>query len=75
MVVEGRFPGAFLNASVVTVTLTSARIVNFNNLANLPAGSLLGTPATGGGTPTFYTNGAGTVFMSNAATPGALTAA
>lgn len=74
VVVKGRFPGAFLNGQVVTVSLTATRIMNFNNLANLPSGSLLGEPASGGGSPTFFANGSGTTFMSDAATPVALTA-
>ena len=74
VVVKGRFPGAFLNGQVVTVSLTATRIMNFNNVANLPSGSFLGEPASGGGTPTFFANGSGTTFMSDAATPAALTA-
>jgi uncharacterized protein len=74
VIVAGRFPGAFLNGQAVTVTLTATRALNFNNLANLGAGSLLGSPGTGGGSPTFYSNGAGSTFMSNASTPAALTA-
>ena len=75
VVVAARFPGALLNTQTVTVSLTATRILNFNNLANLPAGSLLGEPALGGGSATFFTNGSGTTFMSNASTPAALTAA
>ncbi len=75
VVVAGRFPGAFLNGQLVTISLIAARTLNFNNLANLPAGSLLGEPGTGGGTATFYANGTGSTFMSNAATPVAMTAA
>ncbi len=76
VVVAGRFPGAFLNGQTVAVALTANRVLNFNNLANLPPGSLLGEPpATAGTAPTFFANGAGTVFMSNAATPVAMTAA
>ena len=75
VVVAGRFPGAFLNGQSVTVALVATRVLNFNNLANLPSGSLLGTPASGGTAATFYTNGTSTTFMSNAATPAALTAA
>lgn len=74
VVVKGRFPGAFLNGQVVTVSLTATRIMNFNNVANLPSGSLLGEPASGGGSPTFFANGSGSTFMSDAATPVALTA-
>ena len=55
--VQGRFPGAFLNGQTVTVTLTPSKIQNFNNLANLPAGSLLGTPGATGGAATLYVNG------------------
>jgi hypothetical protein len=73
VVAVGRFPGAFLNGQTVTVSLTSSRLLNFNNLANLPAGSLLGEPASGGGSATFYGNGTGAAFMSNASTPVALT--
>ncbi|MGH9560425.1 MAG: phage tail sheath family protein, partial [Terracidiphilus sp.] len=73
VVVKGRFPGAFLNGQPVTVALTATRIMNFNNGANLPSGSLLGEPASGGGTPTFYANGSSTTFMSDATTPAALT--
>ncbi len=74
VVVNGRFPGAFLNGQVVSVALTATRIMNFNNVANLPTGSLLGEPASGGGSATFYANGSGATFMSDAATPAALTA-
>jgi phage tail sheath protein FI len=70
VVVAGRFPGAFLNGKTVTAVLTATRVSNFNNLANLPPGTLLGEP---GATPTFYSNGAGGTFMSNANTPVALT--
>ena len=73
VVAAGRFPGAFLNGQSVSVSLTASRLLNFNNLANLPAGSLLGEPASGGGSPTFYANGTGASFLSNAATPVALT--
>ncbi len=75
VVVAGRFPGAFLNAQQVTVTLTASRVLNFNNLANLPSGSLLGQPGAGDAAPTLFTNGTSTTFTSNAATPAALTAA
>ncbi|MGD0939010.1 MAG: phage tail sheath subtilisin-like domain-containing protein [Terracidiphilus sp.] len=75
VVVQGRFPGSFLNTETVSVTLTAARVLNFNNLANLPTGSLLGQPGTGDGAPTLYANGAGATFMSNATVPAALTAA
>jgi phage tail sheath protein FI len=74
VVVQGRFPGAFLNGDPVTVALTATRMLNFNNLANLPSGSLLGQPGTGDGAPTLYSNGTGTTFMSNATVPVALTA-
>ena len=75
VVVAGRFPGAFLNTETVTVALTATRVLNFNNLANLPSGSLLGEPGAGDGAPTLFANGTGTTFMSNATTPAALTAA
>ncbi len=75
VVVGGRFPGAFLNNQVVSVALVASRLLNFNNLANLPSGSLLGEPGTGDAAPTLYANGAGSAFMSNAHTPVALTAA
>lgn len=75
VVVAGRFPGAFLNTQTVTVALTATRVLNFNNLANLPSGSLLGEPGTGDGAPTLFANGTGTTFLSNATTPVALTAA
>ena len=74
VVVQGRFPGAFLNTQTVSVALTATRVLNFNNLANLPSGSLLGEPGTGDGAPTLYSNGTGTTFMSNATVPAALTA-
>lgn len=74
VVVAGRFPGAFLNGASVTVTLTATRVLNFNNLANLPSGSLLGEPGTGDGAPTLFANVTGTTFMSNATVPAALTA-
>ena len=61
--VAARFPGAFLNQQVVTVTLTATKAMN---VASLPPGSLLGVPGSGGGSPTFYANGAGGAFMSNA---------
>jgi phage tail sheath protein FI len=73
VVVAGRFPGALLNGQQVTVSLTASRALNFNNLASLPPGSFLGEPASGGGTATFFANGSGTTFMSDAATPVALT--
>ncbi len=60
--VQGRFPGAFLNGQTVTVTLTPSKIQNFNNLANLPPGSLLGTPGAAGAAPTLYVNGLTTSF-------------
>lgn len=80
VVVAGRFPGAFLNGQTVTVALTASKVLNFNNLANLPSGSLLAVPGGSGGTPTFYANGltppgATSVFSSTGATPTALTAA
>lgn len=74
VVVKGRFPGAFLNRQTVTVSLNATRIMNFNNVANLPSGSFLGEPASGGGNPTFFANGSGATFMSDAAAPAALTA-
>jgi phage tail sheath protein FI len=75
VVVAGRFPGAFLNGLPVTVTLTATRVMNFNlTLQNPSPGMLLGTPGTAGGTPTFYTNGTGTTFASNASTPVTLSA-
>jgi phage tail sheath protein FI len=74
VVVNGRFPGSFLNGQQVTVSLAASRTMNFNNLASLPPGSFLGEPASGGGSPTFYANGSGTTFMSDATTPVALTA-
>jgi phage tail sheath protein FI len=74
VVVAGRFPGAFLNGQQVTVSLTATRALNFNNLASLPPGSLLGEPASGGGSATFFANGSGTAFNSDAATPVELTA-
>lgn len=74
VVVQGRFPGAFLNTQTVSVALTATRVLNFNNLANLPSGSLLGQPGTGDAAPTLFSNGAGTTFMSNATVPVALTA-
>jgi phage tail sheath protein FI len=72
--VAGRFPGAFLNGQIVTAALVATKILNFNTLANLPDGSLLGVPGSGGGSPTFYTNGTTSVFSSVAATPVAITA-
>jgi len=75
VVVAARFPGAFLNGDSVSVTLTATRLLNFNNLANLPSGSLLGEPGIGGASPTLFANGTGTTFMSNATVPAALTAA
>jgi len=73
VVVAGRFPGAFLNGEVVTVTLTATKVLNFNNLANYPSGSLLGTPGSGGASPTLYANGTSSTF-SNTSTSAALTA-
>ncbi|MGD0096981.1 MAG: phage tail sheath subtilisin-like domain-containing protein [Terracidiphilus sp.] len=75
VVVAARFPGAFLNGQSVTVALTASRLLNFNNLANLPSGSLLGEPGAGDGAPTLFSNGTGATFLSNATTPAALTAA
>jgi Bacteriophage tail sheath protein len=72
--VAGRFPGAFLNGQTVTIALAATKVLNFNNLANIADGALLGVPGSGGGAPTFYTNGNGSVFNSNAATPVAITA-
>lgn len=74
VVVAGRFPGAFLNGETVTIALTPMKVQNFNNLANLPPGSLLGVAGSGGTKPTLYANGAGGAF-SNTATSAALTAA
>jgi uncharacterized protein len=74
VVVAGRFPGAFLNGDAVTVTLTPMKVQNFNNLANLPSGSLLGVAGVGGAAPTLYANGTGTTFT-NTSTSAALTAA
>lgn len=73
--VAGRFPGSYLTGQTVSVALIATKVLNFNALANLPPGSLLGVPGSGGGTPTFYANGTGTTFSSTAATPVALTAA
>jgi phage tail sheath protein FI len=73
--VAGRFPGAFLNGQTVSVALVATKVLNFNNLANLPDGSLLAAPGTGGGAATFYTNGNTSVFSSVATTPVAITAA
>jgi len=72
VVVTARFPGAFLNTQQVTVTATASKTLN---VASLPPGSLLAVPGTGAAAPTFYANGAGTTFMSNAATPVALPSA
>ncbi|HUK46134.1 MAG TPA: phage tail sheath subtilisin-like domain-containing protein [Terriglobales bacterium] len=69
VVVAGRFPGEFLNDQTVTVTLTASKT---QNIANLPPGSLLGVPGTGGGAPTFYGNGAGANFQTFATTPAAI---
>jgi uncharacterized protein len=69
VVVAARFPGAFLNGRAVTVTLNAARTLN---ASNLPSGSLLGVPGSGGGSATFYANGSTSTFMSNAATPAPL---
>jgi uncharacterized protein len=66
VVVAARFPGAYLNGQVVTVTLSASKT---QNVSSLPLGSLLGVPGTGAGAPTFYANGSTGVFMSNAATP------
>jgi len=74
VVVAARFPGAFLNGQQVTISLSATRTTNFKNVDNLPSGSLLGEPGSGGGSPTFFANGTGSTFMSNAATPVALTA-
>jgi len=73
VVVAGRFPGAFLNGDTVTVTLTATKIQNFNNLANLPSGSLLGSAGANGGAPTLYANGTSSTF-SNTSSNAALTA-
>jgi len=75
VVVAARFPGAFLNTQQVTAMLTATKVQSFANLANLPSGSLLGTPGSGGAAPTLYSNGTGTSFASNAAAPVTLTAA
>ena len=72
VVVGARFPGAALNGQQVTIAINATRLLNFNNLQNLPSGSVLGEP---GATPTFFANGTGNTFMSNAAVPAALTAA
>jgi uncharacterized protein len=69
VVVAARFPGEFLRGQTVTVTLNATKT---QNVSNLPLGSLLGEPGTGGGSPTFYANGSTGIFMSNAATPAAL---
>jgi phage tail sheath protein FI len=74
VVVAGRFPGAFLNEQSVTVSLMATRIQNFNNLANLPPGSLLGSTGAGGAGPILYANGTGTTFT-NTATSAAITQA
>lgn len=72
VVVAARFPGAFLNGQSVTVSLAATRVQNFNNLANLPAGSLLGSTGAGSAGPTFYANGTGTTFT-NTGTLAAIT--
>lgn len=69
VVVAGRFPGAFLNGQQVTVTAVATKTLN---VSNLPPGSLLAAPGAGGASPTFYANGSGTTFMSNATPPVAL---
>ena len=69
VVVDARFPGAFLNGQQVTATLTATKVLS---VSGLPPGTLLGVPGTGGGAPTLYANGSGATFMSNAATPVAL---
>ena len=61
--VAGRFPGAFLNGQVATVSLVASKT---QNVSSLPSGSLLGVPGTGGGAPTLYINGTTGTFMSNA---------
>jgi phage tail sheath protein FI len=66
VVVAARFPGAFLNGQVVTVTLSAFKT---QNVSSLPLGSLLGVPGTGLGSPTLYANGSTGVFMSNASAP------
>jgi hypothetical protein len=73
VVVVGRFPGAFLNGEAVTVALTATKVQNFANLANLPLGSLLGSPGANGGTPTLFANGNSATFI-NTTTSAALTA-
>jgi phage tail sheath protein FI len=73
VVVAARFPGAFLNGLSVAVKLTATRVNNFNNLASLPPGTLLGTPGAAGGSPTLYANGTGTAFNSIATAPVAIT--
>jgi len=75
VVVAARFPGAFLNGWPVTVSLAATKVSNFSNLANLPPGSLLGTPSTAGSPPVLYANGTTTAFTSNAKVPSTLTAA
>jgi phage tail sheath protein FI len=69
VVVAARFPGAMLNGQTVTVALTATKT---QNVANLPAGSLLGVPGVGGAQPVLYTNGTSGVFMSNAPAPAPL---
>jgi hypothetical protein len=69
VVVAARFPGAMLNGQTVTIALVASKT---RNVANLAPGALLGIPGSGGGSAVFYTNGSGTTFMSNAATPAPL---
>ncbi|HEY4357326.1 MAG TPA: phage tail sheath subtilisin-like domain-containing protein [Acidobacteriaceae bacterium] len=66
VIVTARFPGAMLNGQVVTIELVA---IKTHNIANLPPGTLLGTPGSDGSAAVFYTNGSGTTFMSNGATP------
>ena len=69
LTVAARFPGGYLNGKAVAVTLTAAKTVN---VSSLPPGSLLAVAGSGTGSPTFYTNGSGSTFMSVATTPVAL---
>jgi Bacteriophage tail sheath protein len=77
VVVAARFPGASGNSNFsglnqpVLVTLSYSKVAN---VANLPFGSLLGVPPSATATaPTLYSNGASNQFLSNAASPAALT--
>jgi phage tail sheath protein FI len=72
VVVQGRFPGAFLNKQTVQVTLNATPVAPAK-VANLPTGSLLFavpvnntvTPVT----PAFYANGTGATFNLASAMP------